>query len=264
VELLLRGTAVRRRNVELDLSLTLSTNRNRLLSLADGLDTIQAGTYVRHVVGHPVGAWWERRIVGATFDPATGRLVAGSEVCDNGNGGQVPCAQAPQLFLGRPTPSREGAFMPAVTLFQRLRVSAMFDYKQGYHKLDGNLRVRCVLFFRCRENWYPREYLDDPAWLAQTQRGGAFVNGLIRDASFTRFRELSATYTLPDRYAGRFGASRASLTVAGRNLYTWTDYPGMEPEASFLGGSRGGGSAQWEQNVLPQLSQFITTINLSF
>ena len=38
----------------------------------------------------------------------------------------------------------------------------------------------------------------------------------------------------------------------------------MEPEASFLGGSRGGGSAQWEQNVTPQLAQFVTTINLSF
>jgi hypothetical protein len=38
----------------------------------------------------------------------------------------------------------------------------------------------------------------------------------------------------------------------------------MEPEASFLGGSRGGQSAQWEQNVTPQLAQFVTTINLSF
>lgn len=154
--------------------------------------------------------------------------------------------------------------MPALTLFGRLRLAGMLDFKRGYHKLDGNLRVRCVLFLRCRENWYPTEYVDDPAWLAQTQRGGTYVNGLILDASFTRLRELSATYTMPDHWARRVGAGRASISIAGRNLHTWTNYPGMEPEASFLGGSRGGGSAQWEQNVTPQLAQFVTTLNLSF
>lgn len=265
LELLVRGTAIRRENVELELTLNVATNHNELLDLGiAGLDTVQAGTYVRHVEGYPVGAWWEKRVVDAQFNPTTGKLIAGSEMCDNGQGGAVPCATAPQLFLGRPTPSREGAFMPALTLWGNLRLAGMLDFKQGYHKLDGNLRVRCVLFLRCRENWYPAEYLDDPAWLAQTQRGGTYVNGLIRDASFTRLRELSATYTLPGDWASRFGASRASISVAGRNLYTWTDYTGMEPEASFLGGSRGGGSAQWEQNVTPQLAQFVTTINFSF
>jgi TonB-linked SusC/RagA family outer membrane protein len=264
IEMLLRGTAIRRENVELELTLNLSTNANNIESLGiAGLDTVQAGTFVRHVEGYPVGSWWEKRVVDAKFN-AAGKLIAGSEMCDDGKGGSVACTAAPRLFLGRPTPSREGAFMPALTLFNRLRLAGMVDFKSGYHKLDGNLRVRCILFLRCRENWFPTEFLDDPAWLAQTQRGGTYVNGLITDASFTRLRELSATYTLPGTWASRMGASRASITVAGRNLHTWTDYTGMEPEASFLGGSRGGGSAQWEQNVTPQLAQFITTINLSF
>jgi TonB-linked SusC/RagA family outer membrane protein len=264
VEMLLRGTPIRRDNVELELTLNLSTNANKIVDLGiEGLDTVQAGTFVRHVVGYPVGSWWEKRIVDAQFN-AQGRLVAGSEMCDDGRGGTVACTAAPRLFLGRPTPSREGAFMPALTLFNRLRLAGMVDFKQGHHKLDGNLRVRCILFGRCRENFYPADYVDDPAWLAQTQRGGTYVTGLIQDASFTRLRELSATYTVPDAWAQRLGAGRASISVAGRNLYTWTNYSGMEPEASFLGGSRGGGSAQWEQNVTPQLAQFVTTLNLSF
>jgi TonB-linked SusC/RagA family outer membrane protein len=264
VELLVRGTAIRRDNVELELALNLSTNANRIESLGiPGLDTVQAGTYVRHVKGYPVGAWWEKRVVDAQFN-AQGRLIAGSEMCDDGNGGSVPCATAPRLYLGRPTPSREGAFMPALTLFNRVRIAGMVDFKSGYHKLDGNLRVRCLLFGRCRENWYPQEFVDDPAWLAQVQRGGTYVNGIINDASFTRLRELSLTYTVPNSWADRIGASRASISIAGRNLHTWTDYSGIEPEASFLGGSRGGGSAQWEQNVTPQLAQFVTTLNLSF
>ena len=54
------------------------------------------------------------------------------------------------------------------------------------------------------------------------------------------------------------------MTVAGRNLYTWTRYTGMDPEASFLGGTRGAQSAAWEQNVTPQLQQFVATFNVNF
>src|SRR5690606_35615530 len=135
-----------------------------------------------------------------------------------------------------------------------------------------NLRVRCVLFLRCYENFYPAEYLadgGDPAWLAQTQRGGAFINDLIRDASYTKLREVSVSYALPESLFARVGASRASLTLSGRNLYTWSNYTkgrnrGIEPEASFLGGSRGGSSATWEQNTTPQLTQFVASLNFSF
>ncbi|HEU0014763.1 MAG TPA: SusC/RagA family TonB-linked outer membrane protein [Longimicrobium sp.] len=265
IEVLLRGTAVQRRNVELELVLNLATNHNEITDLGiPGLDTVQSGTYVRHVEGFPAGSWWEKKVVSATFD-AAGKLVTGSEQCEDGNGGTMACATAPRLFLGRPTPNREIGFMPTLTLFNRLRISALVDRKTGYHKLDGNLRVRCLLFLRCRENFYPLEFVaDDPGWMAEVQRGGTFVNHIIKDASFTRWRELSATYTVPSSWAARVGAGSASISIAGRNLYTWTNYGGMEPEASFLGGSRGGGSAQWEQNVTPQLQQFVTTINLSF
>lgn len=264
-EVLARGTPISRRSTTLDLNFSLATNHNRIETLGiPGLTFVSAGTFLQHREGYPVGSWFEKRIVDAKFD-AAGKLIAGSEMCDDGAGGVIACAKAPTVFLGRPTPRLEGAFTPTLTVFKNLRLSGMVDFKQGFYKLNGDMRVRCVLFGRCRENFYPAEFVNDPAWLAQTQRGGAFVNGLIQDASFTKLRELSASYTLPASLAGRFGASRASVTVAGRNLYTWTKYPGLEPEASFLGGStRGSGSAQWEQNVTPQLQQFVTTVNVSF
>jgi TonB-linked SusC/RagA family outer membrane protein len=244
--------------------LNLATNANEVVDLGlPDATCVSAGSFLRHCEGYPVGAWWEKRLVGAQFD-AEGTLVAGSELCDDGKGGSIACSEAPLVYLGRPTPRTEGAFTTSLTLGKSLRLGGLPDFKTGYSKLNGNDRVRCVLFRRCRENFFPAEYVDNPAWLAMTQRGGAFVDGLIQDAGFAKLRELSATYTVPARWASRFGASRATITVAGRNLYTWTDYTGLEPEASFLGGTRGGGSAQWEQNVTPQLQQFVTTINLSF
>ena len=70
------------------------------------------------------------------------------------------------------------------------------------------------------------------------------------------------SYNLPASFASRFGAARAAVSIAGRNLHTWTNYKGLEPEASFQGGTRGFG--QWEQDVTPQLRSYIATLRLNF
>lgn len=56
----------------------------------------------------------------------------------------------------------------------------------------------------------------------------------VEDASFLKLRELSASYNV-GRVAG-FGDWTVSLT--GRNLKTWTDYTGFDPEVG-VGGSGG-------------------------
>lgn len=52
--------------------------------------------------------------------------------------------------------------------------------------------------------------------------------------------------------------SAASLTLAGRNLATWTSYGGLDPE------SRNPGAGGVDQAVTPQLTQFVATLNFSF
>jgi len=173
----------------------------------------------------------------------------------------VACGSAPRVYLGNGVPKHEGAFTGAFTFLQQFRLAALVDFKGGYKKLDGLHRVRCHLFAECRVNFYPQEF--DPKYVAAVQSGTSLIDDLIRDASFTRLREVSFTYTLPSQLAQRFGGSSASVTFAGRNLHTWTKWPGIDPEASFNGGDRGN-YAQWEQNVVPPLATFLTSINVSF
>lgn len=269
VELLARARPYDSEPVGVEFSLTLATNRNEVLSLGDtGVDWVSAGTYLRHQVGFPVGSWFEQRVVSADFDPATRRAT--NVMCDDGSGGAVLCAgpdgrygtldDAPDVFLGRNTPDLEGAFTSTVTLWRQLRLYAMFDFKRGNRKLDGNTRVRCYFFGgRCRENFFPGEFAAER--IAAIQSSNNLVDILIADASFTKLRELSLAYTLPDTWAATMRAERATVSIAGRNLYTWTAFPGLEPEAMFLGGSRGGHSV-WEQTTLPQLTQWVLTVNL--
>ncbi|MHB1224254.1 MAG: hypothetical protein ACYC2G_09470, partial [Gemmatimonadaceae bacterium] len=95
------------------------------------------------------------------------------------------------------------------------------------------------------------------------QLGDIGVSGsALEKGSFAKLREVSVGYNLPAAWAGRAGASQAALTVAGRNLHTWTSYTGFDPEALS---SDAFGAERWgDQGALPQLAQFLVTLNLTF
>ena len=261
LEWVVRAQPVRSERFTLDLGVNGSVNKYEIRSLGEGTNLVSVTSNVQHVVGYAPGAWWDRRIVSADYNPTTKRTS--NLQCDDGKGGRVACATAPRVFLGNTVPTREGSLSAGATFLRSWRLNAFVDYRGGYKKLDGNDRVRCGAFTLCRGLWYPDEQ-QDKALLAAQQAGTVYTYHLIRDASFARFRELSLTYTLPSGLLGRVGANAASLTVAGRNLALWTNYTGLEPEASFNGGTRGGAFGQWEQNVLPQTRSVVATLNLSF
>ncbi|MEX1185273.1 MAG: SusC/RagA family TonB-linked outer membrane protein [Gemmatimonadaceae bacterium] len=55
----------------------------------------------------------------------------------------------------------------------------------------------------------------------------------VEDAGFVKLRELSLRYRFGARAIGllsRLGASGASFSIVGRNLMTWTDYKGYDPD----------------------------------
>jgi hypothetical protein len=256
---MLRATPFANTRTSWDVTFSTSTNRTKVVNLG-GATFISPSANIRHTVGYPVGAWWGKRVVDATIDPVSGAATA--VFCDPGTAGGAPvlCAGAPLVFLGNTTPTSEGAFTSTLSFFQNFSLYTLVDFKGGYKKLDGNRRVRCHIFIECRENYYPKEF--SPAIVGAVSAGTTYVSDLINDASYTKLREISLSYNLPASFASRLGAARASVSIAGRNLHTWTNYKGLEPEASFQGGSRGFG--QWEQDVTPQLRSFVGTLRLNF
>jgi TonB-linked SusC/RagA family outer membrane protein len=228
--------------------------------VADFVNASSAPLSPRHQVGYPVGSIFNKKIVSAELNAAGAPI---NVMCDDGKGGSVACASAPFVFIGRTIPTVEGAWGNTITLFRNFRVYGLVDFKRGHWKANGSDRFRCVVLDRCRERWYPHEF--DPKRIASIRAGtDALPDSYIEEASFTRFRELSVAYTLPASIAnfGRF--SRATVTLAGRNLHTWTDYKGIDPEASFLGGIRGGNFSVFEQTTMPPLRQWVFGLNLDW
>lgn len=266
-EALLRVQAMETRNVRLETTFSVARNDSEILDLGEQ-EQISVGFGVTHRVGYPIASWFNRRIVSADFD-ATGRHIRASLQCDDGQGGATPCYNgntlvAPAVHLGRSDPLWEGAFSATATFMDRVRVYGLVDFKSDFKKWDAVTRVRCSLFNICLENADPLAFVDSsPTQLAAFQNGDVFGAEYIRDASFLRFREVSASVFLPSAYAQRLGASRATVTLSARNLGEITNWTGMDPEARFLGGARGlfGG---FEQNHLPQLTSFTTSINITF
>jgi hypothetical protein len=86
----------------------------------------------------------------------------------------------------------------------------------------------------------------------------------VNNSSYAKLREVSLSYTLPTINMRFLNVNRAVVTLAGRNLATWTNYPGLEPEAFFLGGTRGGNFGQFEQTTNPQLSQWVLGFNFGW
>jgi hypothetical protein len=77
----------------------------------------------------------------------------------------------------------------------------------------------------------------------------------MQKASFFRLSEVSVAYALPSQWLRRLGVSSARLSLAGRNLHTWTGYNGLDPE------SRAGAT---DQAIIPPLQRFVATLHLAF
>jgi hypothetical protein len=262
VELLVNAQAIATPNFSWDLTASVATASNYIKDLG-GIPEIVIGLGNQaHRQGFPIASYFIKRVVSAEVDP-TG--VVTSALCDGGPGNApVDCAVAPLVFAGTPIPKAVGAFSSTVTLFKNLRLYGLVDFKRGHRRLNADHLIRCSLITNCRENVSPQGL--DPKLLADVQLGADLqtVNSFMEDASFFKLREISASYTLPDRWAGVVGAERATITVSGRNLHTWTDYGGLDPESQSPQGVPGSELDFFDQAVTPTLAQFVTTVNLTF
>lgn len=70
---------------------------------------------------------------------------------------------------------------------------------------------------------------------------GSLDEQFVRDASWTKLREVSLSYMLPSSIAKKVGLKELEVGVSGRNLLIITDFPGIDPEVNLTGASQGRG-----------------------
>ncbi|HEX7123781.1 MAG TPA: hypothetical protein VF178_15495, partial [Gemmatimonadaceae bacterium] len=78
----------------------------------------------------------------------------------------------------------------------------------------------------------------DQAWFQGLGSGfGPVASQFVEDGSFVKLREVAVTYDANWGWIQRsLGVENLRIRLAGRNLVTWTDYSGIDPETN-LGGA---------------------------
>lgn len=57
----------------------------------------------------------------------------------------------------------------------------------------------------------------------------------LEDGSYVRLKNISVGYTLPKTFVDKIGVSSLRLAISAQNLFTLTNYSGLDPEASYFG-----------------------------
>jgi hypothetical protein len=86
----------------------------------------------------------------------------------------------------------------------------------------------------------------------------------ITSVNWLKLRSLSLTYDFSRMFKNQKVIKGLSATAVGTNLFTWTNYKGMDPEVSAAGGTGGSGSTGIDYLGVPAVSSFTFGINLKF
>jgi TonB-linked SusC/RagA family outer membrane protein len=213
-----------------DVTVSGSHLANKLVSLgldAAGLPNRTIGTgNLRDSVGLPINAFMYRKY--SYNDANNDGYLTPSEVTVDPN----------FSYMGYSSPRDVASISNGFDLFnRRVRINSLFDYKGGGRLVNTNLSFQCANTPRsCGDLSRLDASLEDQA--RAIAQSGPFAAGQPTTAlgyaeslQYWRFRELSASISLPDRWASRLlRAQRASFTFAGRNLKTWTNYRGIDVE----------------------------------
>jgi TonB-linked SusC/RagA family outer membrane protein len=254
-EALIRTRLLSLRDVSWEATINYSSNGNELEKLVvDPIIFGLGGNTQRHEEGLALGGYWDHRF---TFDDANNDGIIGYDEV---------FIEPEQSHIGNPLPRREISLNTTVTIMRYLAVTAQLDHKGGFYQYNSTGEFRCSTFFNCQELYDRNTPLADQARaIASTGFAGdgsifTFA-GYMERADFVKLRELAFTLTAPQSWASRVGTRGLSLTVAGRNLKTWTDYSGFDPEVNFSGT---GNFTQAEFLSQPPIKYWVARVNVDF
>ncbi|WP_447641828.1 MULTISPECIES: SusC/RagA family TonB-linked outer membrane protein [Chitinophagaceae] len=107
---------------------------------------------------------------------------------------------------------------------------------------------------------YSGTYMIQQYWQNYASNSGNFITSV----NWLKLRSLSLTYDFTTMLSSQKVIKGLSATIVGTNLFTWTNYKGMDPEVSAAGGTGGSGSTGIDYLGVPAVASFTFGVNLTF
>lgn len=186
--------------------------------------------------------------------------------------------------IGDPNPHWTASLRNTVTLFGNLTLSGLLDVVHGNKMWNGTLGA--LSYFGTPAFTAPyhgtgvtetyarysggnvagpgadKQVVFNEDWF-NSNIGSGFTgpaSQFVENASYVKLRDISLSYNFDLPVVHRLGFNSIDLTVAGRNLHTWTNYTGIDPESNLTGQSIGRGLDYFNN---PQTRSFVLTLNLN-
>lgn len=199
-----------------------------------------------------------------------------------------PILDPQERTIGDPNPDWTGSIRTTFTLFNKLRISGLLDIKQGGDVWNG---TKGALYYFGTHKETDVQYMDangqeqrgdkhvfagvgpgagtevirdQDSWYA-FGLGNSFVGASslsIEDGSYVKLREISVAYKFDHPKLKQWtGLSDIDIRVSGRNLVTWTDYTGIDPETSLFGTANIQGIDYFNN---PQTRSYVFTLRFNY
>lgn len=145
------------------------------------------------------------------------------------------------VYLGNSNPKLSGGFGPSVT-WKNLKVSTFFSFRWGYDVVNGTKMNTTNMYYFDNQStatlrrWRKEgDVTDMPRALYNAGYNWLGSDRYVEDASYIRFRTVTARYNLDKAQLKKMKMKTFSIYVTAENLFTFTNYLGQDPEVSTRG-----------------------------
>ena len=257
----------------------VSWARNRLLA---SMNVVDDHPSYRQVLGRPMDEWYGYRFLGLVQedtdmdslpDPPGGQYALGEPIYQDVNGDGRISSDYDFVRIGHSSTPELNFSLNAMVSWRSWSLTALFQGAAissiplvGYYRngVMNSTIYSCVFYGMnfsngnadlARNSWTPEtpdaKY---PRLHSATNMISQQISDLyLIDGSYFRLKNLQLNYVLPERVTRVVGMSRASIYLAGTNLFTIFGYKWMDPENPGL-----------NEGFVPQQKTYSIGLNLTF
>jgi TonB-linked SusC/RagA family outer membrane protein len=290
-EIVVGGTPIQRGDFKWDVSANITTNRNEVKAIREGIDQIVIGSQFGYVGSTVTMILKEGQAYGNIYGSSYIRpgAVEGTETLDRdlpqligANG--FPVRTGNQLILGNAVPKLFGGIRNQFS-YKSFEFSFLVDFRSGLEQYnqfgnflsafgkqeDSERRNETIVFPGVLANGAQNE---KPVFLGQgvgpdgVNYGAGYWRNSVRgvsenfvnDASFIKLRNITLAYNLSPELIERTPFRTARLSIAANNILLYSPWDGFDPE-SFSAGA-GGNAVGFTGLGFPGVQSYFVTLNL--
>lgn len=247
-------------------TLVFSTNKNKIVDVyGDGKDDIGNRWFIGHPVGviydyTKVGIWQEDEIESGANKGWDDQALAGDlKLADLNKDGKID--DNDRSILGQTAPKWTGGLTNTLT-YKNFNLNIFIQTVQG--ALRNNPQIGGASDEMGRRStpaalgyWTPENRSNE--WRSLGNHSNTKGYGFPEDASFTRLKDVTLSYNFGQNVLNKIGINGLQMYVSGRNLYTWTNWLGWDPEARDV--TRGSSN----DNInYPMVRTYVLGANITF